>query len=440
MTSLDTGRALIIDDNETFRRGLGRWVRQLGYEPMEVGTAAEALRTLTAQRDTISVVLLDLRLPDVHGHAVLREMRRLGLATPVIIMSGHAALEDAVLALREHASDFLQKPFGLDDLGSALSRATAPAERLSVAFPASMPGARWGQVAPSLGPSAPPRAAAPETSASPVRAAVAQLKARLQAGEIDFPVVDPRVQHLQRLLGLAEVDIADVIDLLGRDPALASSVLGVANSAYYRRGAETKTLREACVRLGAKRVLVIAMKIVVAPDAKGMRKRYADLVHSVWRCSLATSRIAAALAAHVDRVDAEEVQIVALLHNIGETLVLRMLGEIDATDAFSTEDIASQVARLHEPFGQALAKRWELPRLVVNVAGAHHDARRPGALVGDDRVRALVLLAWKMAAHCGYAAFPEADLPDVVPQRDALGLSSDAVERILADVSSRGIE
>lgn len=163
-------------------------------------------------------------------------------------------------------------------------------------------------------------------------------------------------------------------------------------------------------------------------------------MHSVWRCSLATSRIAAALATHVEQVDAEEAQIVALLHNLGETLVVRMLGEIDETDVFSTDDIVSQVARLHEPFGQALAKKWELPRLVVNMAGAHHVALKPGALVGDDRIRALVLLAWKLSAHCGHAAFPATDLPDVVPERDALGIPSDAIERLIVDVPTWGIQ
>ncbi|TKJ31576.1 MAG: hypothetical protein CEE40_00710 [Chloroflexi bacterium B3_Chlor] len=114
-------RILIIDDEETLCYFLKESLEEKGYEAVTAHTAGEGLKVATRQQ--IDLVLLDLKLPDGDGIDVLYEIRKVDSNLPVIVLTGHAAVESAVQAMKLGAYDYLEKPINLAQLSSSVAEA-----------------------------------------------------------------------------------------------------------------------------------------------------------------------------------------------------------------------------------------------------------------------------------------------------------------------------
>ena len=116
---------LIVDDEEIHARALGRFLAGRGHVCEVATTAAaahEALRTVRPH-----LVLLDLRLGDTDGLDVLRELKAVDPALPVIMMIAYGSVETAVRAMKAGALDYLQKPMDLEELELVVTRALGEA-------------------------------------------------------------------------------------------------------------------------------------------------------------------------------------------------------------------------------------------------------------------------------------------------------------------------
>jgi two-component system response regulator QseB len=105
---------LLVEDDGMIAQGLQTALRQAGFavDLMRNGkTAAAAL-----QSSDFDVVLLDLGLPDRDGLDVLRELRRRGNATPVIILTARDEIHHRIAGLDAGADDYIVKPFDLDEV------------------------------------------------------------------------------------------------------------------------------------------------------------------------------------------------------------------------------------------------------------------------------------------------------------------------------------
>lgn len=107
-------RILVVDDEPPIRRLLAAGLGTQGYEIHEAGTAKAALAAAAAALPDL--VLLDLGLPDLSGHELLRRWRREGLDAPVIIVSSRTDEAGIVEALELGADDYVTKPFGMNEL------------------------------------------------------------------------------------------------------------------------------------------------------------------------------------------------------------------------------------------------------------------------------------------------------------------------------------
>jgi two-component system, OmpR family, response regulator ChvI len=116
-------RIVIVDDDEDYRCALRIHLANEGFDVVECSSGLSALE-MTAAYQTASLILLDWRMTDMNGLEVLCELRRRGIATPVIFLTGFAdeALEEAALAAG--AADFIQKSRGLSVLGRRIKLAT----------------------------------------------------------------------------------------------------------------------------------------------------------------------------------------------------------------------------------------------------------------------------------------------------------------------------
>ena len=107
-------RVLIVDDDPSTLASLARAFRLAGYEAVVCDQAARAIALL--QQERFDIVFSDVVMPGKDGLAMLAELRELGVATPIIIISGQATVDMAVRATRLGASDFLEKPISSDKL------------------------------------------------------------------------------------------------------------------------------------------------------------------------------------------------------------------------------------------------------------------------------------------------------------------------------------
>jgi len=107
-------RLLIIEDELPMRRALEDCLTGEGYR---VITAADGERGLQrALNEKPDAILLDIMMPKLDGFAVCRELRRLGNATPVLMLTAKGQLEDRVRGLDVGADDYLVKPFSTEEL------------------------------------------------------------------------------------------------------------------------------------------------------------------------------------------------------------------------------------------------------------------------------------------------------------------------------------
>ena len=112
-------RILIVDDEENICLSLKLILEREGYAVSLAHSAAQ----FAASAPRADCYLLDVRLPDGNGIDLLRGLRATGVAAPVIMISGHGTIADAVEATRTGAYDFLEKPLGRDKVLLALKNA-----------------------------------------------------------------------------------------------------------------------------------------------------------------------------------------------------------------------------------------------------------------------------------------------------------------------------
>jgi DNA-binding response OmpR family regulator len=117
-------RVLLVEDSELLQRSVGVALRKAGYAVDISGDGEDGL--WQALNKPFDVIVLDLMLPKLDGHTVLRRIREAGRDTHVLILTAKDAVEDRVQGLMSGSDDYLVKPFALDEL---LARVAALARR-----------------------------------------------------------------------------------------------------------------------------------------------------------------------------------------------------------------------------------------------------------------------------------------------------------------------
>lgn len=107
-------RVLIIEDEYALAAALATLVRRLGAEPVVAASGQGGLEK--AERQSFSAVLLDIGLPDISGLKVLAALRQLPTPPPVLIITAHGTLDNALEARRLGAHDYFLKPLNLAEL------------------------------------------------------------------------------------------------------------------------------------------------------------------------------------------------------------------------------------------------------------------------------------------------------------------------------------
>jgi DNA-binding response OmpR family regulator len=100
---------LIVDDDADLRGAVAEQLEAEGFATLESATAGDGVRA--AQEQKPDLILLDVDLPDMDGREACREMRRRGVAAPIIMLTAASGDEDTVQGLEAGANDYVTKPY-----------------------------------------------------------------------------------------------------------------------------------------------------------------------------------------------------------------------------------------------------------------------------------------------------------------------------------------
>jgi DNA-binding NtrC family response regulator len=112
---------LAVDDDATSLLVLGGALKRFGFEVVTAPGGGQAL-DLLGKRE-FDLLISDLRMPDMDGITLLEEIRRRDMNLPFIVVTACGSIESAVAAMRRGASDYLEKPYNIDNLQLTVQRA-----------------------------------------------------------------------------------------------------------------------------------------------------------------------------------------------------------------------------------------------------------------------------------------------------------------------------
>ncbi len=118
---MKTRKVLIIDDDQLTREQIARELRRQYCDTLMSGSGQEGMEIFI--REDISILLLDVKLPDIDGLEFLKQAKALKPRCEVIMITGYGSETVAIQSLRRGAIDYLEKPIDFDQLAAAIGRA-----------------------------------------------------------------------------------------------------------------------------------------------------------------------------------------------------------------------------------------------------------------------------------------------------------------------------
>jgi len=107
-------KILLVDDEVVFTQNMAKLLINRGYIVTAVNSGDAAIQAL--EEKDFDVVVLDLKMPGMDGITTLKEIKKLGLFTEMLILTGHGSIDTALEAIKLGAYDYLTKPCEIDEL------------------------------------------------------------------------------------------------------------------------------------------------------------------------------------------------------------------------------------------------------------------------------------------------------------------------------------
>ena len=114
---------LIVDDELSMREFLSILLEKEGFKTLTADNGVSALKTVN--NSSIDLVISDIRMPGMGGLELLAEIKNINKNLPVVMITAYASPEDAVMAMKNGAFDYITKPFKVDEIKSIISTALA---------------------------------------------------------------------------------------------------------------------------------------------------------------------------------------------------------------------------------------------------------------------------------------------------------------------------
>ncbi|MFN4342905.1 MAG: HDOD domain-containing protein [Azonexus sp.] len=217
--------------------------------------------------------------------------------------------------------------------------------------------------------------------------------------------------RLLQTVGDEQATMADLAGIVGKDPGLASRVLGVANSPALRRGRELKDLDTCLIALGTRLIRSLATCLAIQRLFERNSRLEGFDIADFWMHSLLVGELARGIADSAAYPAPDEAYLAGLLHNIGELVMLNAIGEPyrrflrnSADNPRLLGEESQLFATTHADVGGWLIDRWGLDSVLGDSVAFHH--ARPHDILTATALPQIVWLAQALVT------LPD-DTPDV---------------------------
>jgi len=206
-----------------------------------------------------------------------------------------------------------------------------------------------------------------------------------------IPAAPGVAMELARLCREADASIEHLVAILKCDPTLSAKVLRVANSAYFAARRKIADLSEAIIRLGLRRVQIMALAFCIMEATSSRAQRLGGFDYNYfWSHAVVTGTFADVLASARRMRLAVEALVAGLMQDIGVLVIQTCMPEkyrpvLGARSRLQTELHVAETKRLgfnHMQAGELLLRRWHIPEQVCLVVGNHHQPENT-KLVGE---------------------------------------------------------
>jgi putative nucleotidyltransferase with HDIG domain len=261
----------------------------------------------------------------------------------------------------------------------------------------------------------------------------------LAAALRDLPPLPSVVLELIASLGHEELSAAQYAAKVSRDQALAAKTLRLANSSFYGRGRQVRSVTEAITVLGLRTV----RGVVTAAGMSGSFRRHPGFDHDAfWRHSIGSALCAQALAGELGRDDGELAFTVGLLHDIGRLALASAFAPAyaDVEQWRRDRDCPADVAERavlgidHAEVGGLMARQWNFAPVIVDAIREHHAPPPAAALT----LTGIAHVADAMSRALGLAGAADEAVPMLLlPVWAACGLDDAACMRVFASTEAQ---
>jgi len=197
-------------------------------------------------------------------------------------------------------------------------------------------------------------------------------------GVNDLPTIPDLAAQLLRKTADPQARAEDVRRIISQDPALAARVLKLANSSFYARSKEIKTLTHAIVIVGFNSV----KSMVMASVTRGLHRSFGATGRLLWRHSWGAAVAAKVIGQHVGYDELEEAFLAGLLHDIGKVVLLAkapstMERIVEVAKDHTGGDFCILEKRCfgfdHTRVGHLVVRNWRFSQDFEEAIGMHHD-------------------------------------------------------------------
>jgi HD-like signal output (HDOD) protein len=260
-------------------------------------------------------------------------------------------------------------------------------------------------------------------------------------------VVRQRIFQIKRLAGMPhvvwklmdalsnqEVGVRELARIIESDQALTSKVLSLANSAYYGFSQQITTVERAAVLIGFQELQMLALGAGLSDVFDISRVPAGFDGEGLWLHCVAVSWLARELALATEYPSPGEAMIAGLLHDMGKLVLATHVGdefskllELEAQGCPYFEAEAKRKV-FHTHVGYWLAKRWELPELILEAVRYHHD---PRTTLPYYHTTYLVSLADRLVKRLNFGLVQESRQGDAKPDRNLISLPEKRLRHVI---------
>jgi HD-like signal output (HDOD) protein len=188
----------------------------------------------------------------------------------------------------------------------------------------------------------------------------------VEKGGLKLPSLPEIALRIKKAVEESEVDVEQIAKIVELDPAISTRLIKVANSPLTRGVNPIHTMRDVIVRLGLKMTRNLVLSFSVAQLFKTQHPFLKKQMKKFYAHSIEIASICYALGKHIKTMDADELLLAGLVHDIGIIPVITYI-EKTGLEVTSEEEILRLIASLRVAVGVLVIKSWDLPNSMLNV-------------------------------------------------------------------------